>query len=345
MAKPKSLLRYHRWLALAFAPFLLVQATTGAALLFREPLTRLLAPASASAGGAVPVSLISRSAHEAWPDMRVTRIFMPPDETSLALARLEGADRTVRYAAIDPGTGAVLRKGAIWAFPMEAVLHIHYQLNAGNTGLLIVSLNGFVLVLIATTGVWQWWPGPGRIGKTLAATPRLPKRMRLRGWHRSVGAVVCLVLGTSGMTGILLSAPDLSFSQAVQVAPPSPLTLTDPQIDSAIAIAREAYPDAQVRDIRFGPDGNLAVNLRAPRGGVRAVDVVRISGRDGQVLANVPYEQSEELWQTVMPIHTGDISEPVGRYLMLAAAATLLFLVVSGPLTWLRARKKGKPSR
>ena len=344
MAKPKSLLKFHRWLALAIAPFLLVQATTGAALLFHEPLTRVFGPTTTDQGDAVPVSLISRSAQEAWPHLRMTRIFMPANDASFAFARLEGTDRAVRYAAIDPGTGAVLRRGAIWAFPMEAALQIHYQLNSGNIGLIIVSLNGLALILIAATGAWQWWPGHGRIGKTLAGTPRLPKRLRLRGWHRSVGAVVCLVLGTSGVTGILLSAPNLSFSQAAPITQP-PVTLTDRQIDSAVASARAAYPGAQIRDIRFGTDGNLVVNIRAPRGGTRAVDVVRVSGRDGQILVNVPYEESEELWQTVMPIHTGDISEPVGRFLMLAAAAALLFLVISGPLTWLRDRKKGKPSR
>jgi len=345
MTKPQSLLRFHRWIALAFAPLLLLQALTGAALLYHEPLTRLLGPAPAAAGGTAPVSLIVHSAHAAWPDMRVTRLFMPQTAESVAFAQFDGAGGKVRYAAIDPGNGTVLRKGSIWVFPMEAALRIHYQLISGNTGLMIVGLNGLALVLIALTGAWHWWPGRRRIGKTLAATTKLPKRLRLSGWHRSVGAVLALVLAMSGTTGILLSVPDLSFSQVPPSETVPPVTLTDRQVDRAVANARNAFPGAEVRDIRFGPDGNLALNLQAPRGGPRAVDVVKVSGSDGKVLTTLPYEENDALWLTVLPIHSGDISAPFGRPLMLAAAAALIFLASSGPLMWLRGRKKGRRSR
>lgn len=340
MAKPPFLLGFHRWLALAFAPLLLLQAMTGAALLFRDELTALAIPAKTRTDGHPPLSELVAAARNAEPGLRLTRLFFPVDDDSAAFAQLEGANGAMRYAAIDPADGEVISSGTVWRYPFEAALQVHYKLMAGWVGLLVVSLNGLALAVLAMSGLWQWWPGAGRLTRDLAAPSRAPSRLRLRMWHRSLGAVVALVLMTSATTGILLSAPNLPIFAAPAAPVARPVVIGAQDLDRAFSLAQESYPGAQPRDLRFAPDGTLSFNFFAPRGGKWAVDVVTVSTGGQQVAAKLPLEQNPALWLTMLPIHTGDLIGPAGRWPMLAAALALIFLTISGPLMWWRARTK-----
>jgi uncharacterized iron-regulated membrane protein len=342
MAKPRSLLALHRWIALAFAPLILIQATTGAALLFRDELTRLAHPAGPNqTGAAVPLSAMAKAARRSAPDFRVTRIFFPTDGASAALAQLEGRGGTMRYAAIDPTNGAVLSSGSIWRFPLEAALQVHFRLMSGTVGLIVVTLNGLALALLAGSGLWHWWPGTARVARELKAPMRAPARLKLRMWHRSLGAVLAVVLMASATTGVLLAVENLPMPGAA-TALAGPASQSGPQaLDDAFALARKANPGARPRDVRLAPDGSLKVNFLAPRGGRWAVDVVTVAAGAQGGVTRLPLEDNRALWLTTLPIHTGDTIVPAGRWPMLAAAIALIVLAVSGPVLWWRRTRKG----
>lgn len=342
MHKPRLLPGLHRWIALAFAPLLVLQAATGSMLLFRDDLARSAMPARPVATGeAAPLSALALAAHSAHPDLRLTRLFYPARTGSAALAQLEGPGGMARYAAIDPADAKMISSGSIWRFPLEAALEIHYRLMAGTVGLTVVAFNGLALALLAASGLWQWWPGVRRIARELKAPARAPARLKLRMWHRSLGAVLALVLMTSATTGVLLSAPNLPLFAAAAATPAAPAALDPANIDRAFALARSTYPQSRPRDVRFGPDGSLAFNFFAPRGGKWGVDVVTISPAPQFEVSALPLERNHALWLTVLPIHTGDTIGPAGRWPMLAAASGLIVLAVSGPLAWRRRTRKG----
>lgn len=345
MAKPRSLLALHRWIALAFAPLLLIQATTGVALLFRDELSRLVHPAGPNqTGTTVPLSTMAEAARRTAPDLQVTRIFYPADSANVALAQLEGPGGAVRYAAIDPANGAVVSSGSIWRFPLEAALQVHFRLMSGTVGLIVVALNGLALALLAGSGLWHWWPGAARVARELKAPARAPARLKLRMWHRSLGAVLAVVLMASAITGVLLAVenlplPGTATAQAEPAPPPGPQA-----IDDAFALARKANPGARPRDVRLAADGSLKFNFLAPRGGRWAVDVVTVAaGAEGGV-TRLPLEDNRALWLTTLPIHSGDAIGPAGRWPMLAAAIALIVLAISGPVLWWRRTRRG-PAR
>lgn len=330
-----AFLVWHRRVALVFAPLLLLQALTGAALVFKGPLARAFDPAAMTrtGPGIAPVSLLAAQAADAVPGARVTRIFFPASPQDIALAEIDGG---ASYAALDPGSGAVLRSGSVWRFPLEAALQLHYRLMDGRLGMALVLANGLALALLAATGLKHWWPGRGRVVKGLKINRRAPGRVRLRQWHRSGGVLASLLVLFSATTGVLLAAPDLLDAPAA----PAPVPPRTPaQIDRAVASARAAFPGRSVRDVRFPAAELIRVNLLAPDRNARAVHVVSVRLSDGAVLDALPARDNPALWMKVLSLHTGDSFGLTGRLLLLGEALVLAALALSGPWMWWRARR------
>lgn len=341
----RSFLKWHRRIALVFAPLLALQAVTGALLLFHEPLARLIDPAAtlASPGTvAAPVSLLVQSAERHFPDHVVTRLFLPPESDATVFVQLEGVSGDQRYAALDPGSGKVLAAGGIWRFPMEAVLRLHYQLMLPGTGAWVILANGIALLLLGSSGLYTWWPGRKRLFKSFAIRRGLSSHLMLRQYHRSAGAAVGIVLLFSAATGLGLAISNLPSGAGAAGGPPVSRNLKASEIDGAVALARAQFPGARPRDIRFRADGRLDLNFFAPERNARAVHVVSVSALGPRVLRRVPADRSDASWMVFLPLHAGDSFGLAGKLLLMAGAAALLFLVFSGPLAWWRSRNSRK---
>lgn len=323
---------WHRRLALLFAPLLLLQALTGAALLLREPLSGLLGP-HGSAGAHLPISaLVAAAGHDG---MRIDRLFLPARAGDVALA--QRSDGT--YAAVDPTGGRVLRQGGVFNFPLEAVLQWHYRLMWGTRGLAIVALSGLALTMLAASGIGFWWPTKGRWGKALAINPRMPGRVRLRQWHRSSGVVIAVLVLLSGVTGVLLSGPDVFAGAAPVQASYRP---TGAQIDAAVAAAQAQFPGAPLRDIRFPKTDRLDINIRADDDGPRSIHVVAVTLSTAKVLKVTPAAHNDALWMKVLPVHTGESFGTIGLVLLLVEAMMLVALALTGPWMWWQQRRLRK---
>jgi len=338
-----SFLTFHRRIALIFAPLLLLQALTGAALLFKAPLARLLDPAGMmrqSGATPAPVSDLLAEAERQSPGFRVTRLYLPATPQDTAFAQMSDVSGETRYASIDPTAAQVLAAGSVWRFPLEAALQFHYRLMDGGTGLAVVLANGLALALIAGTGLGFWWPGRKRIAKSLTIRKSAPARIRLRQWHRSAGVIASLLLLFSATTGVLLAAPDLvdTFSDSGTPSPLPPRTAQ--QIDRAVALGAAQFPGAAMRDIRFPLADRIDINLYAPERNPRAVHVVKVRLSDTQVTTALPASDNPVLWMKVLSLHTGDSFGLIGRLLLLAEALALIFAAISGPLMWWRNRLK-----
>lgn len=331
-----AFLTWHRRLALLFAPLLLLQVLTGTVLLLKGPLAYLLEP-QASAGPSLGVSALVAAASQ--PGMRVTRLYPARYSGAPTMVQLATADGSTRYVAIEPASGVVLREGGVWAFPLEAALQWHYRLMWGTTGLAIVALNGLVLLLLSGTGLGFWWPGAGRWKKALAINPKMPARIRLRHWHRSGGVIVSLLVMFSAVTGILLAVPDLlpAGNTPAKAYAASPV-----QIDRAMAVARQAYSNASIRDIRFAPTDRIDVNFLAPEESPLAVHVVQVRLSDARLLKIVPAAQSPALWMKVLPLHTGQSAGIIGMILLIVEALAIAALSITGPMMWWQQRKVRK---
>lgn len=332
----------HRRLALAFAPLLLLQALTGAVLLFKMPLGQVLDPAGMSrmtGSGTAPISTLAASAARSFPGWRVTRISYPASAGDIVFAQLSRSGGSMRYVSLDPGSAQVLATGTIWRFPVEAALQVHYRLLDGQTGMAIVLANGLALALLGGTGLGTWWPGRGRMTVSLKIRAAAPRRVRLRHWHRSIGVALSAVLLFSATTGAMLVAPDLIAAPA----PPAQGSLPGPAaLDRALAIAVAEFPRADIRDVRFPAANRIDVNFRAPHHNSQVVDIVSVNTSDGTVLKRLKAGNNPVLWMKILPLHSGTALGLPGPLLLLMAAMALMILALTGPVMWWHARRPNR---
>lgn len=334
---------WHRKLALLFAPLFLLQGLTGGILLFREPLGRLL-EATPSSG---PVQNVDQLfAVAVATGKQVERLQPPASPGRLAIAQLAGGDGTRTFVMIDPVSAHIIREGGLATFPIEAALRLHYQLLAGTTGLFVVMLTGFVLLLMAGTGLAFWWPVKGRWSKSLAINPRMPTRVRLRKWHRNFGVFAAVLIGCSGATGVLLAGADLLSALASPAPNPVVPTrqggLLAANVAAGLRLAQEQFPGSPIRDLRFTSGGRMDVNLRAPERNTLAVHVVKVDLATARIVGGMAAKDNPALWMNILPYHSGDEFGLVGKLLLLIEVLVLIMLGVSGPLMWWQQRKSRK---
>lgn len=332
-------LSVHRWLGLLLAPFLLIQALTGAFLVVHELVS--VAPPAAQP----PVSAFLAGSRQALPGFRVDRLYLPGSTSARGFAEMSGATGELAYAELDPAAGRAISTGALWRFPYRAIVQIHYRLSSGAFGMVVVCALGLALVGAAVSGFVFWWPGRGRVLQALKVRRSLPPRMRLRQWHRSTGAVAAALALFSGTTGVLLIAPDIPAAIAPGAAPaaPDPAPATAQMVDRAVLAAQARFPGATLRDIRLPRADRIDLNFDAPERNARAVHAVSVRLSDGAIIKAIPASGNPVLWMKVLALHTGQSLSAIGPLLLLVEAAALVFLAWAGTKMWLAARKpKGK---
>jgi uncharacterized iron-regulated membrane protein len=348
MITKRLLFSVHKYCGLAAALFILIQAMTGSMLVYRTEVAQFIdrqGMVRHSTGPDAPLSIILHGIQRSNPAFEIQRLAYPQSQTATYFAHMVSADGTLRYASVDPGDGRILRSGSIWSFPVEAALFIHFRLMTGRAGLMLVLLTGFSILTLATTGLIYWWPRRGRFGKALTLDLRLPPRVVLRQFHRSLGVVISSILLLSATTGLFVGSVFLLASGPLySVAPTGDPPRIDPGVDSMLALARAQFPGRAIRDIRMPGPQSFNVYFLAPERNSSAVHTVRIDLASRRVVAKLAASDDSSLWVPILPIHNGELFGTAGRVVILCAGLALAVMALTGPLMWLQrslaARKK-----
>jgi uncharacterized iron-regulated membrane protein len=342
MVPKRVLLQVHRWSGLAAALLILLQAGTGALLVFRTGLAELVDPAGmtrASATGAAPLSRIVEVGRTRYPGFGVEKVVFPQTPRGVCLVHLLDPQGSSRYVSVDPWTAQPLRAGGLWAFPAEAVLQVHYRLLSGRVGLALMMLSGLSLLVMAASGLSYWWPKRGRWTKSLAVNTRLPGKVVLRQLHRTLGVACAASAVFSATTGLVVAGEFMLT--------PGPLVpfvaSADPvrgDVDRALAQARSVYPGRAIRDVRLRQAGALDVFFWAPEASPHAVHRVRVDLAAERVGDVTPAARAGALWMTVLPLHSGDTFGRVGSLVILLGGLGLATLAATGPVVWFLSRRR-----
>jgi uncharacterized iron-regulated membrane protein len=165
--------------------------------------------------------------------------------------------------------------------------------------------------------------------------------MRLRAWHRTAGALAVAVIGFSSVTGLVTAVTILPPLSAPTAGIRPPLSIEAAR--AAVAAARGEFPQAKLRDVRFRPDGSFQVNFLAPERNTYAVHTVAADASGREVLKATPASANREPWVVLLPLHAGTFLGALGTLILSIEAIALMFLAVTGPLSWWRkTRKKGR---
>jgi uncharacterized iron-regulated membrane protein len=337
----------HKYCGLAAAFFILLQALTGMMLAYRAELAQLIDPAGMvrrSDASNAPLSAVMGSIQSNFPRFEVQRLFYPRNAAGTYFTHLVNAEGQIRYASIDPGDGRVLRSGGIWSFPLEAALFLHFRLMTGRGGLIIVLLTGLSVLTLTLSGLAYWWPKRGRVRKSLEINSRLPARVVLRQFHRSLGVLISALLLVSATTGIFVGSVFLLASGPLYaVAPSHAPPLANPPYDAMLALARTQFPGHAVRDIRMPAPTAFNISFLAPERNPSAVHSVRINLETRTIIGKVAAQDDSSLWVLILPIHNGALFGTIGRTLVLLLGLALATMAVTGPLMWLQRSRPTKP--
>ncbi len=348
----------HLYGGLALGGFLIVISLSGSALVFKDTLDRWLRPdllRVTPAGERVSLNRAVDAVRAAHPEAQPRLLEMPFDEAAPLTVWLAEDNRQVY---VDPYRGRVLGVRAPDAGVMNTISHLHIELLAGDTGLLLVGAVGLLLVVITLTGLVLWWP---RRLKALGTALRVAWRhgaLRVNyDLHRAGGFYTTLFLLLTALTGSAFAFyPTTQHLIATITAsepwPPAPPTVETPpdsirrpsQVDyeAGLQTALDRLPGAEPSFVYVPqrPTDPLTVRLRTPpewhpngrsfvyrhptRPSVLRVDDAREAPGGAQLL------------QTFYPLHVGAVGGRVGKWLYVLLGLAPTILSVTGTIIWYR---------
>jgi uncharacterized iron-regulated membrane protein len=355
----QSMLRYHRWLALAAGLFLIMQGLSGSLLIFRDTVEPIIHPAlvvTATDPPASPQQLVD-TVNSRFPDFAISRVEFPKQADRAVIFKLQKRSGESKWlAAVDPYRNQVVRDGGIASWPIECMLLWHEELLTGSNGEMVVGVVGLALICMAVSGLITWWPR-GRLVTSLRIVGG-GKDPTWRTAHRTFGALAAGVLLFSATTGTLMVFKDYVRDMLALAGPvaakPSAKVKNRPgtplvSIDGLVGKANAAIGPSALRQLRFGDDDGRGVSVYLDAtgrgiGGVTSfVAYDRYTGKELGRYVSGQLPASNAAIDFLYPLHMGAAGGPLMKAILLLAAFSLVVLGVSGPLLWLgRSRRQAR---
>lgn len=364
-ARRKALFRLHAWIGSNLGLLLFAICLSGTVAVFSAELHWLVDPSirvQKPAGGKLgPMSwqvLYDRVA-QAHPHAQLLSLHAPHADGFPAAAIVAYTPQDFRTILIDPHSGAI--KGHRGSFGLTSFLRIfHKQLYVvptifGIHGTLIVGALAIALLLASIAGllsITRWW-------RTLFVlrNGRSP-RLFWSDLHRAAGIWSLLVSILLSLTGIWYLAENLLHSGKLlqENRPPPRLSASELQrhpaqlamldLDRAVEIARDAFPQMHVSQIRLPvrPADALSFSGEADAWLVRdrsnAVAMDPYTGRILQVRRAADLNIFPRWIETADPLHFGTFGGLATRVIWLIAGIALCGGMLAGLYgAWLRLRR------
>ncbi len=329
--------------------YLSIMGVTGSLLVFRPELNALHLPkqwrALRTSSPVNPGAVVARL-HADYPAVRIVSLEAPSAFNPTFVATLSGAGRTV--VACDPTTGVVLGPVPPAAAWLTFVRRLHETLLIGGSGRTWNGVGAALLLLLAATGLGNWWPGVRNWRRALRVGLRFGWRRINFDLHRAAGFWALLLLTSWAVSGIYFAwtrpvfalvnswSPIVSARPPAVVATPSP-NASPPDLNALIARASAIDPGTRWSGIFF-PFSNrapLEIIMRRTGGtGREYEDTVYFNPYTGEHLATWRYGVNESLgdwfvWLQI-PLHFGTSWGLPIQVIWAAAGLVLPLLAITG---------------
>jgi len=356
----RRLFRLHSWLGLLTGVPLLLLGLSGAALVFRPELDRLLVPrAAALPAGRPPVPLDSvyRMLGHRYPALHSMVIRQlpqqPGDSYEFRLYGNDGDPSTydLLNVNVDPGTGRILREGPYAGLAggcLNWLYQFHFSFQLGMYGVVLTALLGLALLASVLTGAVVYRKQLGKVLLLRAPLRRHNWRVLASDLHRYVGTWALLLNALVFFTGFWLNL--FGFDPAMwrmQCHPVPPNTLMPRSVATLLATARAANPALVPTRLRLPTQPGKPFILTGilpshelPWGPSATVEVDPITG---QVLASRDKRTAgwSAQWEALVgPFHFGTFGGWATRALYIGVGLTPGLLALTGFVLWYRRRPR-----
>lgn len=361
MAAKKVLTLAHRWVGLALAVLVLLQAGTGLLLVNKAALEPLMHPeARVVAGSAAPLDAVVAALHATHPDLRLDRIYTPERPDRALVARMLDERRAMTIVLVDPASAKVLSSGPLTSYPLQLAERLHVSLLQGAAGQVVLLIEGICLLFMAISGVIVWWPKLKLLGQALTIHTKAGSRRLLRDLHLVPGALAAVLIAISAFTGagmiaepILKAAvrpfapvsPDLALPEMPPLAPGQNLR----SAQSAMNQLTARFPEGRMRHIRFlGPGERLVGVVMESRAALnpRAHHLAAVDRADGRLIVWEDGDRQltgDAILAWLLPIHTGEVLGWARTWTMSLMALVLGLLTVTGVWMWAVKPRRRRP--
>lgn len=274
----------------------------------------------------------------------------------------------VRQVMVDPYTLQVKgerdwgRFGFSRPLLMSGMFHLHRYLLSGDVDKTITGISGVLLLLMAISGIYLWWPRLQWTAIRRALTvshggswPRFNYTL-----HKAAGFFAAPVLAVIAFSGIYFNLPQLVVPLVDLVSTvPDTVKLKNVQQDGtvldagqAMAAAQALYPQARVSRIVLPakPEQPYEIRVRQPDEVAHGDGATRITldARSGQALRirdplAASYGERFLGWQ--FPLHSGQAFGVAGRAFITAFGVMPLLFMLTGTLVWWKRRRGRRQAR
>lgn len=367
----RTFLWLHRWLGLGFGVILVLVGLTGSVIVFYREIDAALNPALyAPAGPEQNVTAAEAMRSATAVDPTPIRSIIAPDKVwpvwvVMHIHPTEKGHYPVYWTTmIDPSNGTVLgRRNYTNAFAV-IVYRLHFMLLLHDWwGKELVGVIGFVLLALALSGLYLWWPRWARVWRSMSIRRGVSPQRFMIDLHNTASVWTLPVLIVLAVTGIGIIFPNVVrpvvglFSQAtsypspiVKPAPPKETPLLS--ADAIVAAAHAAKPGYDIAQLNppIESRNTWRVLLRPPGAdpAMRTRGAIWLDPWTGALVNDrTPSAMSmgdrymmEQLW-----LHNGSTFGLTGRLLVFVSGFVPLILFVTGFVIWRNKRRAGAAQR
>lgn len=349
----RTIFYIHLWVGIIVGLYMAIMGVTGSVLVFRPeldarrlpvPWRELRTPSPAKA------STVIARVNALYPAMRIVSLAAPNASNPTFVATLGGRGRLI--VASDPATGSVLGPMPQPAAWLAFVRRLHETLLIGGSGRTWNGVGAALLLLLAATGLVNWWPGVGNWRRALRVDFRFSWRRINFDLHRAAGFWALGLLSLWAVSGMYFAwtrqfvelvnrwSPIISARPPTVVATPS-AGVAPPDVDALIARASLLDPGTTWSGIffPFSRRAPLEVIMHRSRGtGREYEDTVYFNPYTGEHLATWRYGVNESLgdwliWLQV-PLHFGTSWGLAVKMIWATAGLVLPLLAISGAVMY-----------
>lgn len=345
----KAIFQVHLWVGLVIAVYMAIIGVSGSILVFRQELAARRIPQhwrELRTETPVSVATVIARLNVAYPGARIVSITAPNAFNPTFVASVLGRGRV--SVACDPRTGNVLGpvpRPAPW---LAFVQRLHETLLIRGSGRVWNGVGAAALLLLAVTGLVNWWPGVRNWQKALRVNFSFNWRRINFDLHRAAGFWALLLISFWAVSGIYFAWPDqiaqviARWSPIVSAHPPSvsatPIDgASPPDVDAMIARASVVDPGTKWSEVLFpySRRAPVEITVHRPNGDGREYeDTVYFDPYNGEHLATWRYgvNQSAADWFIWLqaPLHFGTSWGLATKTLWALVGLVLPLLAVTG---------------
>lgn len=357
----KALLTIHKWAGLGLFVLLFLQASTGILLTNKAALWRAFAPDVSRIDATKPLDLegVLSNLKAEFPRAYLERVTFDAANPNFLIARVYKSKTSATIAVVDGATAEILSSGPVRAYPLELAERIHVSLLAGDTGHIILAVEGLFLVIMSVSGLIIWWPRHGRWASAFKIRFRAPAPLLMRDLHTLPAVFAAPFFIATGLTGVAMVAEPLVRPLVAVFAPVSPeLQLSLPKVEkpadpvsaeAAFQTLRERFPEDKIRQLRFPAGERIfgAVMVDTKLANPRAHDLAGVDRWTGDLVVFSAAQSrpgGDVFMEWLLPIHTGEIWRGARFPIQTTVGLALAAITLTGPLIWLIRRNRRRKS-